>query len=90
MVCASGTIRSKPQPLKFFKNLERYLHPSPRQLIPEAVETDPSAARSKNFSVLVRAVRQHLPVIIKSFLVFFFKKELLASSSRRGSDIGQP
>jgi hypothetical protein len=26
----------------------------------------------------VRAVRQRLPVIIKSFLVLFFKKELLA------------
>jgi hypothetical protein len=27
---------------------------------------------------LVRAARQRLPVIIKSFLVLFFKKELLA------------
>jgi hypothetical protein len=34
--------------------------------------------RSKNFCLLVRVVRQRLPVIIKSFLVLFFKKELLA------------
>jgi hypothetical protein len=43
--------------------------------------------RSKNFCLLVRAVWQRLPVIIKSFLVLFFKKELLSFFlvARRGS-----
>jgi hypothetical protein len=35
--------------------------------------------RSKNFCLLMRVVRHHQPPIIKSFLVLFFKKELLSS-----------
>jgi hypothetical protein len=45
--------------------------------------------KPKNLWLLARAVRQRLLAIIKSFLVLFFKKELL-SFSWRGSDMGQP
>jgi hypothetical protein len=37
--------------------------------------------RSKNFCLLVRAVRQRLSVMIKSFLVLFSKKNCLLSAA---------